>query len=282
LIAGARDKTRALVLIAFATAITSASCANSQRTTAPTPATAHPSTPADTARSYPGFDVGRYPGDSAMQAWKHPGSPYRWVGYYLSAPCRRDHSWDARYKTLTSMGWGVAAIYVGQQDWSQIPGANAATLPTCSATLLTDGQGATEAADAANRMRADGFPDQSIVFLDIEHVQMVTPALLEYVRSWVSGVLADGHFRPGMYTDKANAPSFHTAASDAYAAAGRVASPPFWISSSQGFTPTVAPSDLGLSYARIWQGAFNVSQSWNGVTLTIDVDVASTPSPSAP
>jgi hypothetical protein len=217
-----------------------------------------------------------------MKAWKHPASPYRWVGYYLSAPCRRDHSWDGHYQTLTSMGWGVAAIYVGQQDWSQIPGANAATLPTCSATLLTASQGTTEAADAASRMRTDGFPDQSTIFLDIERVQMVTPALLDYVRSWVAGVLADGHFRPGIYTDKTSAPSFFSAASDAYSAAGRTGAPSFWVSSSPGFTPTAAPGDVGLSYARIWQGAFNVSQSWNGVTLTIDVDVASTPSPGAP
>lgn len=257
-----------------------AACAGSSASTAPAPVTPMPGT--DTAHSYPGFDIGHYPGDSAMQAWKHPASPYRWVGYYLNAPCRRDHSWDGRYKTLATMGWGVAAIYVGQQDWSQIPGANAATLPTCSATLLTDGQGSTEAADAANRMRTDGFPDQSIIFLDIEHVQMVAPALLEYVRSWLGGILADGHFRPGIYTDKANAPTFYTAASDAYAAAGRSDAPPFWVSSSQGFTPNVTPSELGLSYAGIWQGAFNVSQTWNGVTLTIDVDVASTPSPGAP
>jgi len=180
------------------------------------------------------------------------------------------------------MGWGVAAIYVGQQDWSQIPGANAATLPTCSATLLTDAQGSTEAADAANHLRADGFPDGSVVFLDIEHVQTATPALLDYVRAWVGGILADGHYRPGIYSDKANAASFYTAALDAYTTMRRTDAPPFWISSSQGFTPNVAPTAIGLSYASIWQGAFNVSQSWNGVTLTIDVDVANTPSPSAP
>jgi len=40
-----------------------------------------------------GFDTFAYPGDDAMHAWATADKPYRWVGYYLSAPCHSDSSW---------------------------------------------------------------------------------------------------------------------------------------------------------------------------------------------
>ena len=40
--------------------------------------------------------------------------------------------------------------------------------------------------------------------------------------------------------------------------------------------------DVGLDFAKLWQGRFDVTQTWNGKTLQIDVDVASRRSPSAP
>jgi len=41
-----------------------------------------------------GFDTFAYPGDDAMQAWLTADKPYSWVGYYLSAPCHTDDSWE--------------------------------------------------------------------------------------------------------------------------------------------------------------------------------------------
>src|SRR6185503_7390573 len=145
-----------------------------------------PVTPQDTATTtFPGFDTSLYPGDGAMRAWLRPASPYYWTGYYLAAPCHRDESWMGKYTTLSTMGWGITAIYVGQQDWSQIPAApmnravdvppSNAALVTCSASLLTTQQGLDEAADAAAKMLANGFPSGSIVFLDVEFVTAVTP-----------------------------------------------------------------------------------------------------------
>jgi hypothetical protein len=65
-----------------------------------------------------GFDTHTYPGEKTMRAWKNaPGAPYRWVGYYLPAPCHRDPSWSGKRAALRQMGWGTAVIYLGQQDW---------------------------------------------------------------------------------------------------------------------------------------------------------------------
>src|SRR4051812_24026985 len=84
------------------------------------PAAAPPAAELPVPAAYPGFDTGIYPGDAALQAWRS-ASPYRWTGYYLAAPCHRDASWSGRRAALEAMGWGLAVIYVGQQDWAQQP-----------------------------------------------------------------------------------------------------------------------------------------------------------------
>jgi hypothetical protein len=258
-----------------------------------------PVTPTPTpSNSFAGFDVSLYPGDAVMRAWLRPTSPYYWSGYYFVAPCHRDPSWMGRYTTLSSMGWGVTAIYVGQQDWTQIPApppnpavdresspaasSASSALVTCSASLLTTDQGLGEAADAAQKMADDGFPLQSTVFLDVEYVTTVTPVLLDYYRGWIRGVLADKRFVPGVYAAKSNATTLYNAAVDEFQRAGRPDTPAFWIASSVGFSMSAVPTAVGLGFATAWQGMFDVTQSWASVTLTIDINVANSKSPSAP
>jgi len=149
---------------------------------------------------------------------------------------------------------------------------------TCSASLLTSAQGAAEAADAAAKAAGDGVLTGSAIFLDVEYVTSVSTALVDYMSGWIAGLLADGRFKPAIYCAKSNAATVYAAATAAYAAAGRHDAPSFWIASSVGFAITDAPTDVGLTYANVWQGLFDVSQSWGGMGATIDVDVASTAS----
>jgi hypothetical protein len=277
-------RSAAAIVAAIVSAGVATACGGSSVTA---PATGTPVT--NNVVSFPGFDISLYPGDAAMRAWVSPASPYYWAGYYLAAPCHRDTSWTNKFAILRGMGWGITAIYVGQQDWSQIPQAAAARagevsqqLITCSASLLSDAQGVSEAADAVAKLRADGFPDRSIIFLDVEPVTVVTPALLEYYRAWIGAVVRDGRYRPGVYASKQNAMALYTAAVEAVHSAGATEAPTFWIASSAGFTQTAAPTAVGFDFARLWQGAFDVVQTWNGVKLTVDVDVATTKSPSTP
>jgi hypothetical protein len=67
----------------------------------------------------------------------------------------------------------------------------------------------------------------------------------------------------------------------AYTAAGRHDAPPFWVASATGFSIDRLPTDVGLTFATVWQGRFDVSESWGGITNIIEVDVAASPSPSA-
>ena len=279
----------------------SAACGPSAVAPGPAPGPAPRPAPAagpNAAGAFAGFDTGLYPGDEALRAWRQ-SSPYVWVGYYLPAPCHRDVSWSGRRERLIAMGWGTAVIYLGQQDWAAAPGAPAApdtvaradsanaqapaapsAPPACSASLLSGARGGTEAADAAAKAAAEGFPTGTVVYLDVERVDAVSPALLEYVRGWIDGVLADGRYLPGIYCHRLNADALHGAARAAYAARGRAGEPPFWIASSAGFSLEQAPRGVGLDYANVWQGRLDVAESWGGVTLTIDANVADTRSPS--
>src|SRR5256885_16218056 len=158
-------------------------------------------TPIPSTSNHPGFDTSIYPGDAAMAAWRKPSSPYEWVGYYLQAPCHRDPSWMGQRAILTSMGWGLAVLFVGQQTFDGVPDVQlppsfnrvmpvgdslpraregvvtpptAAELQsgavTCSRTLLTTEQGNTDAIDAVTKTASEGFPGGTVIYLDRKSV----------------------------------------------------------------------------------------------------------------
>jgi hypothetical protein len=288
----------------------------------PAPAPAPPTAaapPLPVPAAYPGFDTGIYPGDAALQAWRS-ASPYRWTGYYLTAPCHRDASWSGRRAALEAMGWGLAVIYVGQQDWAQQPSRAAQppvdsaatpavppTVPTappasvppapappaaasaqptappaCSASQLTPARAQTDGDDAIARAAAEGFAPGSVIYLDVERVQRVSPALLAYVQGWAERLLAEGRYLPGLYVHRLNASELLAAAGAAWSARGRAGTPPLWVASPGGFARELTPAASGVAAAQVWQGALDATQSWGGVTLRVDENVAERPSPSAP
>jgi hypothetical protein len=235
-----------------------------------------------------GFDTNIYPGDGAMRAWQDEGSPYEWVGYYLPAPCHKDDSWAGKRETLTSMGWGLAVIYVGQQTWDGIKGPSSRAVAAarrrgtleCHRSLLGAARGRADGDDAMARTVAEGFEEGTTIFLDVEYMDVVSPRMREYYRAWVARVLADGRFRPGVYVHTRNASRIHSDVRDVFASMGVDAEPAFWIASGRGFDTDAQPTDVGHRFADAWQGVLDVVQTWNGVTLPIDVNVAAVPAPS--
>lgn len=260
----------------------------------------------------PGFDIGVHPGDAALRAWRAPASPYRWMGYYLVAPCHRDASYVGRRAAIAALGYGTAVLYVGQQTWEGVPAreprdgplldraptaappatartralwqlarpAAAAAQPTCSRTLLSGERGAAEGADAIARTAAEGFPAGTAVFLDLEPMTVIPEAMRAYYRAWVRALLADGRYRPAIYCHHRNAAAIHAdvrALFDEF----RAGAPAFWISRPSGFALTRAPTEVGFAFATAWQGVLDAPRTWNGVTLTIDENVATSASPSA-
>jgi hypothetical protein len=267
-----------------------------------------------------GFDTGTYPGDAAMRAWRSGGAPYVWTGYYLPAPCHPDEGWSGKRETLTRMGYGIAVIYVGQQTWGRTPGKphyvpvtvskkvrtrvgrgtkrrwvtktvtqtvrrKAPPPPrdaTCAADFVSAARGVTEANDAISRTEREGFPRGTTVFLDIEYMDRTPQAMRDYYSAWVRAVLAHGRYVPGIYVHTNNAAVVYNDVKREYLAVGLTTEPPFWVAKSAGFDIHKLPSEMGHAFAAVWQGILDVEQTWAGHKIPIDVNVAGSPSPSAP
>lgn len=262
----------ASVLLILAGACASAPSAAPTTGTGPTPAPPRTASP-----NHPGFDLGRYPGDAALQAWRG-AAPYEWVGYYLPAPCHRDASWSGKRAALQAMGYGFAVIYVGQQQFEGDTATAAPGAPIiCSRTLLTAERGRTDGADAIARTAAEGFPTGTAVFLDVERVSTLTPEMSAYVGAWTNELRRDGRFRPAVYAHRDNAVALRGVV--VQGTAGEAV--PFWVAGGQGFSLERNPRESGIDFATVWQG-LPAPRTWAGVTLTIDENVSATASPSAP
>jgi hypothetical protein len=269
--------------------------------------------------SYMGFDTGAYPGDDAMLAWRSGDSPYRWTGYYLPSPCHQDEGWSGKRDTLTTMGYGLAVLYVGQQTWGRRPGApymERVSVPkrvtsyvgrgskrrkvtrtvmktvlrkapppapgaTCNADFVSGARGMRDGVDAAQRTAREGFPRGTTVFLDLERMDVLHQPMRDYYSAWARAVLDDGRFVPGIYVHTYNANVVYSDVKSVYRSVGLEGEPPFWVAKSHGFDTTKHPREMGHNFAAIWQGVLDVTQTWNGHKIPIDVNVAAVPSPSS-
>ncbi len=266
-----------------------------------------------------GFDTYAYPGDEEMRAWQTASKPYKWVGYYLSAPCHKDDSFMGKRETLSSMGWGMAVIYVGQQTWGRTPGAKvtvtryvtkrvrqvrkrngkrvvsyvkkrvpvkvrvtprAARGASCSTQLVNAARGTADANDAIAKTAAEGFARGTVIFLDIERMDVIPRAMRAYYKAWTARVVEDGRFRPAYYAHSFNANAIFRDVKQVLAGSGISDDPPFWIASSRGFSEDKDPTEVGHSFAKVWQGVLDIVETHNGVKLPIDINVAHLPSPS--
>lgn len=238
---------------------------------------------AEAAAGVPGMDTRDYPGDAVMRTWRDV-SPYRWVGYYLPAPCYTGMSWTGRRASLRRMGWGFAVIYVGEQDWAAMGHASDTTPPVenprCTRANLTERHGTAHAAAAAASAASEGFPRGTIIFLDVERVEHVSVELAAYVRSWVGELLEHGRYVPGLYAHDDNTPELYTLLAEEFLRQGRLERPRLWVAKQRGFAPGTHPARSGYPVAAIWQGIFNVRESHGGTTLLIDVNVADSADPS--
>jgi hypothetical protein len=238
-----------------------------------------------------GFDTHTYPGDKTMHAWKSaPGAPYKWVGYYLPSPCHKDASWTGKRQTLTDMGWGLAAVYVGQQTWGRTPkpmtakklASLAKKKTSCDSDFLSADRGAADGADAVAVTAREGFAPRSTVFLDIERMEKMPPSMRDYYRAWARALLQDGRYLPGVYVHAWNAQVVHDDLKKEFAAAGVKDEPRIWVATGHGFDEGKAPQDVGFAFAGVWQGMIDVARRVADIRLPVDVNVSSWTSPSEP
>jgi hypothetical protein len=247
------------------------------------------------AAAYLGFDRNDYPGDDNLSALRQT---FSYAGFWLNnPPGENTNNWAGKRRVLESAGFGFLVLFNGKLD------AELKTVTRATALGKSDAQAAIGAA------RREGFPNKTIVFLDLEEGGRMLPEQKAYIYAWVDGVNASG-FRAGVYCSGIPARDdgdIVTANDIRDNAAGR--SIAYWVTNdacppSPGCAfPKSAPhpSQSGVGYADVWQFAQSPKRNdvagrcpknYNpdgqcypagidpGKHLQVDVDTASTADPS--
>lgn len=154
---------------------------------------------------YAGVDTAAYPGDDwARRVYNETNIWY--LSYYLGGQnaAKGTETWRGHRSFLTTLGFGLIPIYVGQQvDSSQFY------------ARLTAKRGHADGIMAALLMSEEGFPSNSVCYLDVEG-RTASLKLTAYVSAWIDG-LQSGGYRAGVYCDAtAVAPALLSKRSDFY------------------------------------------------------------------
>ena len=218
---------------------------------------------------YWGMDVSQYPGDAAMQAiWNY--SPLKFTGFYLaSAPCHKEAGWMSKFTTLRNQGWGIAPLYVGQNNSEY-----------CPPPVFTVSQGSTDATNAITLAKQAGIPSGYRIYLDVETGGKLKSDQLAYVTAWLKGVINSGSYKAGVYC------SYSDTADQISAAIGSQSNVKYWCynlltslygnSASSGTGNLTAPNPAGCGFpnATIWQLTQQKSRTYGSVTVN-PIDISS-------
>jgi hypothetical protein len=219
---------------------------------------------------YAGFDTYAFPGPAQM-AWLQANTNLVWCGYYLPAPSHPNGGWLGQRAALAQAGWGLAPIFVGQQLSG--PGRH----------QVTAGRGSEDGRTAAAVMRHDGFDPGACVYLDLEDGPPLRAPRAGYVAAWIDAVTAQG-YTPGVYCSHLMGAAAHALrpAARVWAYAVRSAMP----HPVHGTNfPDLHPAACGYAGAYVWQLGQSCRLTLPGApatAMTVDLDSAVSPDPSAP
>jgi hypothetical protein len=134
--------------------------------------------------TYLGFDRNDYPGDEALPLLR---KTFSFASYWLGAPPgEKRGTWQGKRASLASQGFGFAVLFSGRES-RQLKSASYAQQV-----------GSKDADSAANYARGEGFPDGTVIFLDIEEGGRLPDTYHEYLQTW-RDTLAKAGFRAGVY-----------------------------------------------------------------------------------
>jgi hypothetical protein len=141
-------------------------------------------TDANAQSAYLGFDRNQYPGDDNLRALRNT---FSYAGFWLNnPPGEKANNWTGKRPALASAGFGFLVLFNGRDD------AVLKSVPRGSALGKSDAQ------TAAASARREGFPAETIIFLDQEQGGRMLPEQKAYIYGWVDGVNAAG-FHAGVY-----------------------------------------------------------------------------------
>ncbi|HEX9111273.1 MAG TPA: glycoside hydrolase domain-containing protein [Terriglobales bacterium] len=131
-----------------------------------------------------GFDRNEYPGDNSL---KELHKTFAYAGYWLNnPPGTNDSNWVGKRSKIEVAGFGFLVLFNGRLYRELGSAARASEL------------GRADAERAVQAAKREGFPAQTIIFLDQEEGGRLLPEQKAYLFAWVDGV-AQTEFRAGVY-----------------------------------------------------------------------------------
>ncbi|MBZ5656098.1 MAG: DUF1906 domain-containing protein [Acidobacteriia bacterium] len=204
---------------------------------------------ADRLSGFLGFDRNDYPGDTNLNELH---KTFACTGYWLNnPPGAKTNTWAGKRRKLEAAGFGFLVLFNGRLYRE---------LRSHAAEL-----GKSDAQAAVAAARREGFPAQTIIFLDQEEGGRLLPEQKAYLFAWVDGVSQSG-FRAGVYcsgiaAQEKTGASVITADDIRQNAGTRPIT--YWVTNdacppSPGCTVSQrppAPSESGVAFADVWQFA---------------------------
>ena len=133
---------------------------------------------------YLGFDRNAYPGDANLAAMR---KTFSYTGFWLNAPPgSMATTWTGKRAILRSAGFGFLVSFNGRSYAELARSGN------------PEKMGRSDAAVALHTARREGFPRETVIFLDQEEGGRLLPEQRAYLYAWVDAVNTAG-FRAGVY-----------------------------------------------------------------------------------
>ena len=206
---------------------------------------------ADPRSAFLGFDRNDYPEDHALQELH---KTFAYAGYWLNnLPGARTNTWLGKRRGLERAGFGFLVLFNGRLYRELGSVARASELGQA------DAQRAVQAAEH------EGFPAQTIIFLDQEEGGRLLPEQKAYLFAWIDGVNHAGYgagvYCSGIAAKEESGDSVITAEDIRQSAGVRPIT--YWVTNdacppSPGCTAPrhpPLPSASGIAFADIWQFA---------------------------
>ncbi len=135
-----------------------------------------------------GFDRNDYPGDATMASMRNT---FAFTGYWLNIPPGEDaNPWLGKRTILRQQGWGFLVLWNGRLDKEILKAQHSGTAPAALAK--------SDAAAAIAAAQSEGFPPNTILFLDQEEGGGLLDEQAAYLLGWTEAIAVSG-YRPGVY-----------------------------------------------------------------------------------
>jgi hypothetical protein len=210
-----------------------------------------------------GFDSCTAPSKAVMHTW-WVGSPYAAIGIYLGgsdAACSQPNLTPAWLRNVAAQGWHFIPLYVGPQAaFGELSRNSSAS------------QGIAAATDAARRAQQLGFAPTTPIYYDMEgYLPGQSTRVLRFLSAWTTRLHALG-YSSGVYS------SSSSGIADLARQYGRgvyampdVIYDALWNGQANTFDSVISPGQWGYHH-RLHQYMGNVTQTYGGVTISIDQD----------